>query len=156
MASTTPNSSRIGGRRPLISRRVSSMARLISCAAESKPFHASDGVACERFAEGLQPEQGAGKLLGEAVVNVVGDQLAFALVKIQQSPQQSLLLLDALGGQPFLGDVGADDHGALDAVFAGQRHQPGTDHHEPKTSCTSKACGKPVAIACSRARRQAA
>ena len=78
------------------------MARQTSCTAESNPFHASAGLRAKRFAEALQPEQGAGKLLGETVVNFVGDQLPFLLLNIEQPPQQLLLFLDRLGRQPLL------------------------------------------------------
>ena len=91
--------------------------------ARVKSFPRLGRIARERLAKGLQAEDCAGKLLGEAVVNLVGDQLAFLLVNVEQSPQQLLLFLDALGGQPLPGHIGANGHDALGAVLFGQPHE---------------------------------
>ena len=62
-------------------------------------------VAGERLAEGLEPVERTGKLLGEAVVNLVGHQPPLALLQFEHLPQQPLLLLEGLGGQALPGDV---------------------------------------------------
>ena len=142
MAWTMPDSSRIGGRRPLISRRVSSIARQMRRVAASKSSQALAGL---RACVSRKPcnRNSAGKLLGKAVMNLVGRQSPLALVQFQQLPQQPLLLLDRLGGHAFLGHIGADHQCAFGIPFPGQRYQPA---RPPVTEDIehSMACGWPV------------
>ena len=121
----------VDGAADQLRRRVESLPRL-------------NGVVAKPLAKGLQPEQRAGELLREAVVDVVSDYLAFALVDIEQSPQQLLLFFDVLGGKPLLGNVCADDHVRLDAVVAGQRHDlagPPQAKHVKCLECLGQAGG---------------
>ena len=58
-----------------------------------------------RLGRGFQVHQRAGHLLAEAVVDFIGEQLPFALVDIEQLPQQALLAAQCLLDAFALGNI---------------------------------------------------
>jgi hypothetical protein len=116
MAAATPDSSRIGGRTPLISRRASKLGLPQHLHARVVGHLRVGRLMLFQGLIGLQLHDGRRQLLGQAVVDFVGDQLALVIARPQHVPQRAPFALQRLVGLAAFGHVAEKGQEAGPAV----------------------------------------